>query len=92
VETKLFGQRFLGSLAAAELARASGCAVIGGCIVEENGAYAARFLPEFKYDRRALGSREARAQLTQEIITAFEPIIRTYVDQWYHFVPIWPKP
>jgi lauroyl/myristoyl acyltransferase len=88
---KLFGRGFQASLAPAELARASGCAVIGGCIVEEKGAYAARFLPEFTYDRRALGNREGRAQFTQQIIEAFAPSIRRYADQWYNFVPIWPK-
>jgi lauroyl/myristoyl acyltransferase len=88
---KLFGRDFQASLAPAELARASGCAVIGGCIVEENGAYAARFLPEFEYDRRQLGSREGRAQFTQKIIDAFAPSIQRHADQWYNFVPIWPK-
>lgn len=88
---KLFGHDFQASLAPAELARASGCAVIGGIIVEENGAYAARFLPEFQYDRRSLGSRETRVQFTQTIIDAFAPSIRQYADQWYNFVPIWPK-
>jgi lauroyl/myristoyl acyltransferase len=88
---KLFGRDFPASLAPAELARASGCAIVGGIIVEENGAYAARFLPEFEYDRRALGTREARAQFTQKIIDAFAPSIRQYADQWYNFVPVWPK-
>ena len=88
---KLFSRDFQASLAPAELARASGCAIIGGCIVEENGAYTARFLPEFNYDRRALGNREGRAQFTQQIIDAFAPSIRRYADQWYNFVPIWPK-
>lgn len=88
---KLFGRDFQASLAPAELARASGCAIIGGFIVEENGAYAARFLPEFEYDRRALGSRENRTRFIQEIVSAFAPSIRQYADQWYNFVPIWPK-
>jgi lauroyl/myristoyl acyltransferase len=88
---KLFGREFQASLAPAELARASGCAVIGGCIVEENGAYTARLLPEFTYDRRNLGTREARAQFTQQIVDAFAPLIRQYADQWYNFIPIWSK-
>jgi lauroyl/myristoyl acyltransferase len=88
---KMFGRDFQASLAPAELARASGCAVIGGCIVEENGAYTARLLPEFSYDRRNLGTREARADFTQQIINAFAPLIRQYADQWYNFIPIWPK-
>jgi lauroyl/myristoyl acyltransferase len=46
---------------------------------------------EFQYDRRALGNREARHELTRQILRAFEPWIRQYVDQWFHFVPIWPQ-
>ena len=88
---KLFGRDFQASLAPAELARASGCAVLGGVIVEERGQYIARFLPEFEYNRRALGNREGRTQFTQQIIDAFAPSIRQYADQWYNFVPIWPK-
>jgi lauroyl/myristoyl acyltransferase len=37
-----------------------------------------------------LRSRESRHKLTQEIMRAFEPAIRQHLDQWYHFVPIWP--
>jgi KDO2-lipid IV(A) lauroyltransferase len=88
---KLFGRDFQASLAPAELARASGCAVLGGVIVEERGQYLARFLPEFEYNRRALGNREGRIHFTQQIIDAFAPSIREYADQWYNFVPIWPK-
>ena len=88
---KLFGRNFQASMAPAELARASGCAILGGCIVEDRGSYVARFLPEFQYDRRALGNREGRAQFTQQIIDAFAPTIRQYADQWYNFVPVWPK-
>jgi len=47
-------------------------------------------LPEFVYDRRALGNHEARRELTQQILRAFEPLIREHLDQWYQFVPIWP--
>lgn len=90
VSVKLFGRAFQASVAPAELARASGCAIIGASIVEENGLYTASFLPEFEYVRRALGSREARQAFTQQIMTAFEPHIRKYADQWYHFIPIWP--
>jgi lauroyl/myristoyl acyltransferase len=91
VEVDLFGRKYCASIAAAELARASGCAIVGGCIVEENGGYAARFMPEFEYDRRALGNREGRRELTQRLMSAFEPMIRVYADQWYQFVPVWPK-
>jgi lauroyl/myristoyl acyltransferase len=88
-EVELFGRPFRASIAAAELARASGCALIGVVVVREPGGYAARILPEFTYDRAALGNREARRQLTQQIIRGFEPEIRAHADQWFHFVPIW---
>jgi len=39
----------------------------------------------------ALGNREGRGAFTQRIMSAFEPWIRQYADQWYHFVPVWPK-
>jgi lauroyl/myristoyl acyltransferase len=47
-------------------------------------------LPEIVYDRTAIGNRDARIQLTQEILRAFEPVIRQHLDQWFHFVPVWP--
>lgn len=87
---QFFGKSFEASLAAAELARASGCALIGVTIVRRPAGYAVRVLPEFSYDRKALGNREARRDLTQQILRAFEPEIRKDIDQWYQFVPIWP--
>jgi hypothetical protein len=47
-------------------------------------------LPPIEYDRASLRDRANRQKLTQEIINAFEPAIRQHLDQWYHFVPIWP--
>jgi len=91
VEVNLFGQPFRASVAAAELARAAGCALIGVVVAHEAGGYAARILPEFTYDRAALGNRENRQQLTQQILSAFEPEIHRYPEQWFHFVPVWPE-
>ena len=90
VDVNLFGQPFRASVAAAELARASGCAVLGVVVAREAEGYAARILPEFTYDRAALGSRENRQKFTQQILSAFEPEIRRYPEQWFHFVPVWP--
>ena len=90
VLVELFGQPFRSSIAAAELARASGCALVGVTIVRQREGFAIRVLSEFGYDRRALGSHEARRELTGQIMRAFEPEIREHLDQWYHFVPIWP--
>jgi len=86
---EFFGQPFQASLAAAELARASSCALIGVTIVRRPDGYAVRVLPEFIYDRKELGNRETRAALTQQILRAFEPEIRKNIDQWYQFAPIW---
>jgi predicted RND superfamily exporter protein/lauroyl/myristoyl acyltransferase len=84
-----FGRPFRASTVAAELARASGCALVGVTLVRRNDRLAVRVLPEFVYDRRALAGREARRELTRQILRAFEPEIRKDPDQWYHFVPIW---
>ena len=91
VPVEFFGQPFEASLAAAELARASGCALIGVTIVRRPDGYAVKVLPEFIYDRKKLGNREARRELTQQILRAFEPEIRKDIDQWYQFTPIWPQ-
>ena len=89
VTVEFFGHPFEASLAAAELARASGCALVGVTIVRHPDGYAVKVLPEFVYDRKALGNREARRELTQQILRAFEPEIRKNIEQWYQFVPIW---
>jgi lauroyl/myristoyl acyltransferase len=86
---KLFGHRFAASIAPAELARASGCALLPVCIPRVKNGYGVEVFPEIHYDRAALGNREARANLTQEIMKQFEPIIRRHLDQWFHFVPLW---
>lgn len=91
VTVELFGRPFRASVAAAELARASGCALLGVTVIRQANGYAARILPEFHYDRSALGSREARSRLTQQILRAFEPEIGQHPDQWFHFVPVWPE-
>ncbi len=91
VTVELFGRPFRASIAAAELARASGCALLGVTVVRQAGGYAAQILPEFHYDRSALGNREARRELTQTILRGFEPAIRQHPDQWFHFVPLWPE-
>lgn len=87
----LFGKPFDASISAAELARASGCAVLPVYLPRTSRGYTAHILPELSYDRPALRDRAARLELTQRIMSAFEPAIRLYLNQWYHFVPIWPK-
>ncbi len=92
VSVELFGRPFAASVAAAELARASGCALLPVYLPRMGGAYAAHTLPEIFYDRAALRDRAVRQALTQQILRAFEPVIRAHLDQWYHFVPVWLEP
>ena len=92
ITVDLFGQNFSASIAAAELARASGCAIVPTYIVREGKGYRAQILPEIIYDRTSIGKREERIRLTGEILRAFAPAIRQYASQWYHFVPIWKEP
>jgi lauroyl/myristoyl acyltransferase len=86
----LFGQPFAASISAAELARASGCALLPVYLPRTSRGYVAHILPEIAYERPALRDRNARLLLTQGIMNAFEPAIRLFLNQWYHFVPIWP--
>jgi KDO2-lipid IV(A) lauroyltransferase len=86
---ELFGRPFAASFAAAELARASGCALLPVYLPRAGKEYAAHILPAIAYHRPALRSHEARQKLTQQIMRVFEPVIRQYPDQWYHFVPVW---
>ena len=90
VTVNLFGRPFSASIAAAELARASGCAIVPVYIVRQPVGYLARILPEITYDRAAISNRDARVRFTQEILRAFEPAIQQHLTQWFHFVPIWP--
>lgn len=89
VTIKLFGHRFSASVAPAELARASGCALLPVCVPRMENGYSVEVYPEIVYDRAVLGSREARANLTQEIMKQFEPVIRRHLNQWFHFIPLW---
>jgi uncharacterized protein len=89
VTVELFGRPFKASVAAAELARASGCAIVPVILPRTPNGYIAHVLPEIPYDRAALGKREVREAFTAEMMRAFEPQIRQYLSQWYHFVPIW---
>jgi KDO2-lipid IV(A) lauroyltransferase len=91
VTIELFGRPFEASIAAAELARASGCILLPVYLPHTAHGYAAHILPPIPYDRPSLRQRDARQKLTQQIMRAFEAPIREHLDQWYHFVPIWRK-
>ncbi len=90
VMVNLFGRQCAASVSAAELARATNCILLPVYLPRVGTKYAAHILPEISYDRPRLRDPNARHDLTQEIMRAFEPAIRQYLDQWYHFVPIWP--
>ncbi len=91
VEVELFGRPFAASIAAAELARATGCVLLPVYLPRNEKGYFAHSLPPISYDRAGLRQFEARRDLTQKIISVFEPVIRENISQWYHFVPVWKK-
>ena len=91
VEVELFGEKFPASIAAAELARATNCILLPVYLPRVDGRYAAHILPPIEYDRPTLRDRAARQQLTQRVVTALEPAVREYLEQWYHFVPVWKR-
>jgi predicted RND superfamily exporter protein len=91
VTVQLFGRPIAASIAAAELARAAGCVLLPVYLPRQGDTYAAHVLPPIAYDRGALRDPAVRQQLTQQIVRAFEPAIQQHLDQWYHFIPIWPK-
>jgi predicted RND superfamily exporter protein/lauroyl/myristoyl acyltransferase len=90
VLVELFGKAFSASIAAAELARASGCVLLPVYLPREGNRYSAHILPAIPYERAALRDRETRRRLTQLIVSTFEPLIERHLDQWYHFVSVWP--
>ncbi len=89
VTVELFGKPFAASIAPAELARATGCKIVPVYLPRLEKGYAAHTLPEIEYDRAALRPMEARQAIAQRIMDAFAPVIRTHLNQWYHFVPLW---
>jgi lauroyl/myristoyl acyltransferase len=89
IQVELFGRPFAASIAAAELARASGCVLLPVYLPHTGNGYAAHILPAIAYNRPALRQPEERRRLTQQIISVFEPAIKKHLDQWYHFVPVW---
>lgn len=89
VTVQLFGRAFSASVAAAELARASGCVVLPVYMPRVQGKYEAHVLPAITYERASLRERAARQEFTQKVMDAFAPLIQQHLDQWYHFVPVW---
>ncbi len=88
-DVEFLGRPFKASVAAAELARATGCRIVPVYIVRESGRYRAHMLPPLEYARAALGSRENRREFAGRILRVFEPVIRQFPEQWFHFVPVW---
>jgi len=85
---KLFGHAFSASVSAAELARASGCALLPVCVPRTPEGYVVQTLPEIPYERAALRDPEARDELTQRILSAFEPVIRARRPYRHEVIPL----
>jgi KDO2-lipid IV(A) lauroyltransferase len=90
VVVELFGRPFLASMAPAELARATGCLLLPVYVPRTLRGYCAHVLTPVEYQRATLRDPIARRELIQKLMFAFEPLIREHIDQWFHFVPIWP--
>ncbi len=90
VTVDFFGRPFHAAVAAADLARASGCLILPVFLPRAGSGYRIELQPEIAYDRNELGGRDGRQKLTQRIFHVFEPFVRKHPDQWYHFIPIWP--
>lgn len=91
VEVQLLGQPFLASVAPAELARASGCAIVPTTIVRTPQGYRGVAQPPVPYERANLRQPENRRQLIQRLMDALAPAIAAHPEQWFHFAPIWPR-
>lgn len=92
VPVEFFGRPFPASIGAAELARASGSAILPVSILRGPDGYGARVHPEIHYDPQKLADLDARIALTRDLVQAFEPWVEEYLTQWYHFVPAWDIP
>jgi len=89
VEVTLFGRPIQASPAAADLARATGCRIVPVFVVRQEDSYRAFALSAVDYDWALLGTAAARQELTGRILRVFEPAIRQFPGQWFHFVPVW---
>ncbi|MCX8156320.1 MAG: lysophospholipid acyltransferase family protein [Verrucomicrobiae bacterium] len=91
VTVQLFGRPFAASVAPAELARASGCAILPTTIVRTPAGYRGMAALPVPYERAALRHPEARQALTQRIMDVLAPVIAAHPEQWFHFAPLWPS-
>ena len=89
VDVEFLGAELSASPAAADLARATGAVILPVYVVREAGQHRAYALPPVTYDRARLGNREERRELTGRILRRFEPAVRQFPGQWFHFVPVW---
>jgi lauroyl/myristoyl acyltransferase len=90
VPIQFLGNKFMASVAAAELARATGCHILPVYLPRLEGGYGAYMMPSFPYDRAGLRRPQGKQELTQALLKLYEPVVEKYANQWYHFVPIWP--
>jgi len=77
VTVNLFGRPFFSSLSAPSWPRFR-LRIVAVYFAATATGYTAHILPEIPYDRRALGQRQGRVELTQQIMSAFEPALHLY--------------
>ena len=90
ISVSFFDRPIRVSAAVGELARATGCAIVPVVIVRDGSEHVLRMLPKITYNRSVLRSIQEREVLTGRVLKEFEPVLRRYPEQWFHFIPVWP--
>jgi KDO2-lipid IV(A) lauroyltransferase len=86
---RFFGGEAFFSTGPALLWQHTGAAVLPAFTLQnERGTYVSFAEAPIEMESAA-GPREALAQNTQRIATAFEAIIRSHPEQWFNYVPVW---
>lgn len=89
IPVQFFGRETQFSIAPALLWKHTGAVVLPVFIFKNDGnGYVSLAEPPVAMTEAA-DSREALAQNTQRIATAFEKIVRQHPEQWFNYAPVW---
>lgn len=88
---ELFGRPTEFSSGPALLHHHTGAAVVPAYVVQTGRAEYRAFIEPAIEMTEARDASEAVATNTRKIATRFESVIRRYPDQWFNYVPIWPR-
>jgi KDO2-lipid IV(A) lauroyltransferase len=89
LEVNFFGAPMLFSPAPVALALATGATILPAYVVlGSDGRHYARIEPPVVLQEHEEAKESLRIN-TQTLASGFEPVVRQYPDQWFHFVPLW---